>query len=99
MGGGIGVAEEDGSDRVHVAQHRIELGDYGGHDGSVGVASALEVDLGRFDIQLPEEDALEVVGVVLARPDEDHLHVVILAQLVDDEGGADDVGPDTEDEG
>ena len=79
-------------------EHRKQPRDDRRDDLGVGRAAAPEIDLRRRDVELAEENRLEIVGVVLPRPDEHHLHVGVLAQLVDHERRADDVRPDPENE-
>lgn len=54
------------------------------------VTDSIHIDLGLGELQVFEEDAVEVVVVVLACVGENH--VKVLAALVDDGGETDDLG-------
>ncbi len=73
---GVRVPEEDGRHRLHLVQHRVETADHLGGDFGVGLAARAELEVGRRDVQLAEEDVLEVVRVVLAGPDEAQVDVL-----------------------
>ena len=96
--GRVRVPEEHRRGRVEVAQRGVESRDDRRDDVGVGLPPRREVDFCRNHLQLPEEDVLEVVRVVLARPNEVQRAVRVAPQLLDDEGGPDDVGPDAQDE-
>jgi hypothetical protein len=96
---GVRVTEEDRDVRALLVEHARQLRDDRPDHLCVGVAGGAELDVGRRQVELADEHVLEVVGVVLARPDEREPDVVASAQQVDHARRADQVGPDAEDEG
>ena len=94
----VGVSEEHRRGGVEVAEHGIESRDDRRDDVGVRLATGPQVDLGRHHIELAEEDVLQVVRVMLARPDQVEFGVRVAPELLQDQCGADDVGANPEDE-
>jgi hypothetical protein len=94
----VGVAEEDGGGRLELLEDRVELRDDGADDLGVRLTDCTELDVGRVDVELAEEDVLQVVRVVLTGPDEDDVVARLGLEPAQDQRSSDQIRPDAEDD-
>lgn len=86
----IGVAKDQYAVGLGLGEELVGAVDDIAAGSAKVVTDSIHIDLGLGELQVLEEDAVEVVIVVLARVGENH--VKVLAALVDDGGETDDLG-------
>ena len=86
----VGVAKDQYAVGLGLGEELVGAVDDIAASSAKVVTDSIHIDLGLCELQVLEEDAVEVVIVVLARVGENH--VKVLAALVDDGGETDDLG-------
>ena len=86
----IGVAKDQYAVGLGLGEEFVRAVDDIAAGSAKVVTDSIHIDLGLCELQVLEEDAVEVVVVVLACVGENH--VKVLAALVDDGGETDDLG-------
>ena len=87
---GVGVAEHEHGIGPRLGEELVGAVDDVAAGGAEVIAHGVHIYLGLGELEVAEEDAIEIVVVVLPRMGEDY--VEIAAALVDDCGKADDFG-------
>ena len=93
---GIGISENKECIGLNGRHQLIGTVDDIADGGAEIVPHGVHVDLGLLQLEVAEEDAVEVIVVVLPRVREDGIE--ILAALADDSGEADDLRPRAHDD-
>ena len=86
----VGVAKDQYAVGLGLGEEFVRAIDDVAAGSAKVVTDSIHIDLGLCELQVLEEDAVEVVVVVLACVGENH--VKVLAALVDDGGETDDLG-------
>lgn len=86
----VGVAKDQYAVGLGLGEELVGAVDDVAAGSAKVVTDSIHIDLGLCELQVLEEDAVEVVVVVLACVGENHVEV--LAALVDDGGETDDLG-------
>ena len=86
----VGVAKNQYAVGLGLGEEFVRAVDDVAASSAKVVTDSIHIDLGLCELQVLEEDAVEVVIVVLACVGENH--VKVLAALVDDGGETDDLG-------
>ena len=86
----VGVAKDQYAVRLGLGEELVGAVDDVAAGSAKVITDSIHIDLGLCELQVLEEDAVEVVIVVLACVGENH--VKVLAALVDDGGETDDLG-------
>ena len=84
----VGVAKDEHAIGLQCCKELVRAVDDVAACGAKVIAYGIHIDLWLCELQIAEEDAVEVIVVVLAGVGENHIEV--LAALVDDCGKADD---------
>lgn len=86
----VGVAKDQYAVGLGLGEEFVRAVDDVAASSAKVVTDSIHIDLGLCELQVLEEDAVEVVIVILACVGENHVEV--LAALVDDGGETDDLG-------